>query len=311
MVILLASDDRFVQHCAVTMTSVMENNKDVTFYLFTQGLIESNVTLLNDLVGKYGCKLHICVIDENMTSSFPMPKGAGDHISIATYYRLFVEKVLPVEVHKVIYMDCDIVVRGSLDALWNLDIASYALGAVYQSYTFMDDSDFLRLGIPKERGYFNAGVLLMNLDYWRIHNVTDRLFSFIKNDYRRIKQHDQDVLNVTLYNEVTPISYTWNYLPQFFLEKKGLTFPDFVDYTEQIDPIVIHYVSVPKPWDWGCYNPYTKEYFKYLDKTPFKGWRPKFEFKKFMKQRGRLLISQFISMIDVLHIRKLVRKILK
>ena len=311
MVILLASDDRFVQHCAVTMTSVMENNKEVTFYLFTQGLTNDNVKLLEDLVGEYNCKLQVCVIDEKLTSTFPMPKGAGEHISIATYYRLFVEKVLPADIDRVIYMDCDIVVRGSLEAMWHTEIDGYALGVVYQGYEFMHDADFVRLEIPKEKGYFNAGVLLMNLDYWRKHDVTNRLFDFIKYKYQTIKQHDQDTLNATLFNEVNPISYTWNYLPQFFLAKKGLTFPDHVDYSQKIEPVVIHYVSVPKPWDWGCYNPYTKEYYKYLEKTPFATYRPKFELKKYMKQRGFPLIIEYVGMIDVLNIRKLVKKVIQ
>lgn len=311
MIILLASDDRFVQHCAVTITSVMENNRDVTFYLFTQGLTDSNVTLLNDLVGKYNCSLHICTIDDRLTSSFPMPKEGGEHISIATYYRLFVERVLPKEVDRVIYMDCDIVVRGSLEPLWNVVLDGYALGAVYQGMNFLRDCDFERLQIPKERGYFNAGVLLINLDYWRKHDVTRRLFDYIINSFQSIKQHDQDTLNAVLCNEVSPISYTWNYLPQFFLIKKGLIFPAHVNYSKKIEPVVIHYVSVPKPWDWGCYNPYTKEYFKYLDMTPYKGWRPKFVFNKYMKQRGWPSIVQIIGKMDVLNIRKLVKRIAK
>lgn len=311
MIIVLASDDKFVQHCAVTMTSVMENNNDVTFYLFTQGLKEENVTLLNDLVRRYNCKLHICNIDDRIISMFPMPKEGGEHISIATYYRLFVERVLPKGVDRVIYMDCDIVVRGSLEPLWNESLEGFALGVVYQGYEFMHDADFVRLEIPKEKGYFNAGVLLMNLDYWRKHDVTNRLFDFIKYKYQTIKQHDQDTLNATLFNEVTPISYTWNYLPQFFLAKKGLTFPAHVDYSQDIDPIVIHYVSVPKPWDWGCYNPYTNEYYKYLDKTPFSGWRPKFVLKKYIKQRGWPLIVSYIGVIDIFKVRKLIKRAFK
>lgn len=306
MIILLASDNRFVQHCAVTMASVMENNTNVTFYLLTQGLTDSNVMLLKELARKYHCELQVCVIDDKLTSTFPMPKDGGEHISIATYYRLFVEMVLPTEVDRVIYMDCDIVVRGSLESLWNENLDGYALGVVYQGMNFLQDRDFDRLGIPKEKGYFNAGVLLMNLDYWRKYDVTKRLFDFIKYNFKCIKQHDQDTLNSILYNEVKPISYIWNYLPQFFLvEREELTFPAHVDYKKIIEPIVIHYVSVPKPWDWGCYNPYTKEYYKYLKKTPFAAYRPKFVLKKYIKQRGWPLIIHFVIKLDVLKIRRL------
>ena len=307
MNIILSTDDNFVQHCCVAMTSVLENNDDVTFYLFTAGLSPENSALINRIVEERKCILHICKIDDAVTKDFPMPQGAGEHISIATYYRLFAQKVLPSDVDRVIYLDCDIIVRGHLEPLWRVNIDNYALGAVYQGMNFLTQDDFCRLGIPIEKGYFNAGVLLINLDYWRKHQVTERLFDFIKNDYHRIKQHDQDTLNAVLYNEVKPISYTWNYLPQFYLVKKGLSFPTHVDYSEKVDPIVIHYVSVPKPWDYGCSNPYTDEYFKYLDLTPFKGWRPSLKWDKYYVQVLKPKLLNLLLRADFLRLRRVLR----
>lgn len=307
MNIILSTDDNFVQHCCVAMISILENNDDVSFYLFTAGLTQKNYDLITRLVEERKGVLHLCKIDDAVTMDFPMPKGAGEHISIATYYRLFAGIVLPPDVDRVIYLDCDIVVRGSLKSLWQMDINNYALGAVYQGMNFLTAEDFNRLGIPEEKGYFNAGVLLINLDYWRKRQVTERLFDFIKNNYHRIKQHDQDTLNAVLYDEVKPISYTWNYLPQFYLVKKGLSFPVHVDYSEKIDPIVIHYVSVPKPWDYGCSNPYTKEYFKYLDLTPFKGWRPSFKWDKYSKQVLKPALLNLLLKADFLRLRRFLR----
>ena len=308
MNILLSTDDNFVQHCCVTMASVLENNKGVTFYLLTAGLKPENYKLLTNFVEAHNGILQICKVDDNITNRFPMPKEGGEHISIATYYRLFAQKVLPSDADRVIYIDCDIVVRGSLEPLWKIDIDNYALGAVYQGMNSLTKDDFERLGIPKEMGYFNAGVLLINLDYWRKHQVTERLFDYIKNNFHKIKQHDQDTLNAVLYNEVKPVSYAWNYLPQFFLVKKGLTFPARVDYSEKIDPIVIHYVSIPKPWDYGCYNPYTNEYFKYLDHTPFKGWRPPFIWKKYKQQVLIPKMIKILTKIDFLRLRRFLRQ---
>ena len=307
MDIILSTDDNFVQHCCVAMTSVLENNDDVTFYLFTAGLSPENSTLISRLVEDRNGILHICRIDDEIVKDFPMPKGAGEHISIATYYRLFARNVLPSDVERVIYLDCDIVVRGSLEPLWQMDIDNYALGAVYQGMNFLTKEDFKRLGIPEERGYFNAGVLLINLEYWRKNQVTERLFDFIKRQYHRIKQHDQDTLNAVLFNEVFPISYKWNYLPQFYLIRTGLSFPDHVDYSEKLDPVVIHFVSVPKPWEFGCANPYTEEYFKYLDLTPFKGWRPRFEWKKYYKQVLWPNMLNLLLKVDFLRLRRFFR----
>lgn len=306
--IVLASDDNFVQHCMVTMSSVLKNNTDVHFYLFTEGLKERNSSSLNSFVKSKGGQLTICTINSSVIKDFPMPKSGGEHISVATYYRLFVERFLPSEIQRVIYMDCDMVVRGSLSDLWETDLTGKAMGAVYQACSAEAEKDLGRLNIPIDEGYFNAGLLLINLDYWRSHDVTNRLFAFIRMHSNLIKQHDQDVLNAVLYKEVKAISYTWNFLP-LFINKFSRQFPIKADYSITIEyPIVIHYVSVPKPWEYGCSNPYKNEYYKYLKMTPYYEFKPKFVLKKFIKNvlYPRLIVT--INRVDVLKLRKYLYK---
>ena len=292
MNIVLSSDNNYVQHCCTTMTSILFNNKDVRFFLFTEGLTQENEQLIKNQVAELGGKLSICKIDSSHVQKFPMPKTQSSHISIATYYRLFVEMVLPKNLDRVIYMDCDIIVRESLDDLYGLDISEKAVAAVYQNNEWaLGNGSFERLNIPQSYGYFNAGVLMINLNYWREHDVTDRLFAFIRDHYDSIRAHDQDTLNAVLYEEVVGISNKWNYLP-IFLEEGSHSFPDSVDYSKPIDPIVIHYVYRPKPWEYFSNHPYTEEYFKYLNMTPFNGWKPKWRVKDFWGYRIKPLMGK-------------------
>lgn len=295
MNIVLASDNNFVQHCCVTMTSILLHNKDVVFYLFTEGLSDKNVILLTNQVERLGGVLNICIMDSAIVSRFPMPRQHATHITVATYYRLFAEYALPRSVDRLIYLDCDIVVRGDLSELYNTDLNGYAVAAVYQHNEWaIDNKTFERLNIPFENGYFNAGVLLINLDYWRENNVTNRLLVFIKENYDRIRAHDQDTLNAVLYNETKALDYKWNYLP-IFLNPSYYTFPSKVDYTIKREPIIVHFVNRPKPWEYYSDHPYTCEYFQYLDLTPFKGWRPKWNWSSFEKYRIKPFLRQFIK----------------
>lgn len=285
MNIVLASDNNFVQHCCVTMTSILRHNKDVVFYLFTEGLSEENVNLLTQQVECLSGVLNICIIDSSIVSRFPMPKTQSSHISVATYYRLFAEFVLPQSVDRLIYLDCDIVVRGDLTELYNTNLDGYAIAAVFQHNEWgVANKTFERMEIPVEYGYFNAGVLLINLCYWRNHDVSNRLLNYIRDNYSKIRAHDQDTLNAILYKEVKPLDYIWNYLP-IFLDTSYVTFPLKVDYSEKKEPVVIHYVNRPKPWEYYSDHPYTSEYYYYLDFTPFKGWRPKWNWASFKKYR--------------------------
>lgn len=298
--IVFATDDNFVQHCSVAIASVLANNKGVSFYIFTEGLRLDNENSLKELAKKMGGQLTICPIESDIVSQFPMPSYMSSHISIATYYRLFVERVLPKNIDRVIYMDCDMVVRGSLQPLWNTDMTDKAIGAVYQFNAWaIKNNSFERLSYDAKYGYFNAGMLLINLAYWRENKVTEQLMSFIKENYSQIHSHDQDVLNAVLHRCVKPLSYTWNCLPSFFA-KGGLSFPSFVDYSEDIDsPVVIHYVYKPKPWQYACSHPYKKEYFKYLDMTAYKGWRPKFDWQEYKEYKLKRKVRRFLGRIGV------------
>lgn len=293
MNIVLASDNNFVQHCCVTMTSILRNNKDVVFYLFTEGLTEPNVKLLTQHVAQLGGVLNICIMDSTIVGRFPMPKQSATHITVATYYRLFSEEALPNDIDRLLYLDCDIVVRGDLTDLYNTDIDGCAIGAVYQHNEWAKaNKTFERLEIPEENGYFNAGVLLINLDYWRKNRVTERLFNYIRDHYDRIRAHDQDTLNAVLYKETKALDCKWNYLP-IFLNPVNCTFPSKVDCSKKVDPVIVHFVNRPKPWEYYSDHPYTFEYYDNLDLTPFNGWRPKWSWEAFEKYKLRPFIRKF------------------
>ena len=192
------------------------------------------------------------------------------------------------------------VVRGSLMPLLDTDMTGKALAAVYQNNEWaVKNQSFERLGYDFEQGYFNAGFLLINLEYWREHKVTDKLMAFIKDHYSQIHSHDQDVLNAVLHQYVQPLSYTWNCLPSF-LRKTQFTYPNFVDYSAKvINPIVIHYVYKPKPWQHECKHPYKDEYFKYLDMTSYNGWRPLFNWNEYKEFTLKPKVRRFLGNIGI------------
>ena len=196
MVIVCSTDDKFVQHCIIMLTSLVIHNRDVRIYILTEKLDKKNIQLIKDEILPYGVDLHFIQVDSDIIKSLPMPEtDTLKHISYATYYRLLMGKILPKDENKVIYLDCDIIINHSIQELWNTDINKYALGAVIQ---IGDNEDCQRLGISEGKGYFNAGVLLINLDYWRSHNIEERLLEYIATHREKIKFHDQDVLNASI-----------------------------------------------------------------------------------------------------------------
>ena len=173
-----------------------------------------------------------------------------------------------------LYLDGDIIVRHSLLPLWNTDLKDYAVGAV-PDYLDGDIEQYHRLNYPPELGYFNAGVLLINMDYWREHDVVRNFMHIIQEYGERLLFGDQDILNVVFsnYKVILPVKYN---LASGFLEKSPKY--DFKKYENEIeealkDPVIVHYIWPDKPWKFSRQpkHPFSSTFFKYQRQTKWKG----------------------------------------
>lgn len=278
MHILLSTDKNYIMPSAVMMKSVSVNNAsdNITFHV----LIDSGVTNLHKqqlqrIVEQH--PNHIVVfhlVEDDLFKDFPQLGKVKKYITQATYYRLFITDFLPENVHKVIYLDGDIIVRHSLSSLWNMDINNYAIGAVVDMAEAKHD--YVRLGYDKCLGYFNAGVLLMNLDYWREHQLKTKFLELIVNEPGKIVLHDQDVLNITLNEQKLNLPMKYNAQSGFFHHRKyselGGRYDEYwPELKEAItDPFIIHYADKIKPWHVEDSHPYGFEFMKYYKQTE---WR--------------------------------------
>ncbi|MBR6875580.1 MAG: glycosyltransferase family 8 protein [Bacteroidales bacterium] len=166
----------------------------------------------------------------------------------AASLRLLLPELLP-ELDRIIYLDCDIIVRQDLVRLWNeTDLANNYLGAVYEAAIEGQAERFRALGCDPAK-YFNSGFLLMNLAQMREENVSEKLLEVCRVPY--LEFPDQDALNQVCQRRVLPLSPLYNSIRTFFIPKYK---PDFVrQYDEKLwhrvqREATIHYTG-GKPWD--------------------------------------------------------------
>lgn len=262
--ILCASDDNYVPWCGIMLTSLFESNPGECFgvYFLTAGLTPENTSALQKLEEKYPVKLSFVHVDESMLESCSIREGS--YFSLATYYRLLAPRVLPPDVEKVIYLDCDIVVNGPVRPLWESDIEAKAFGAIMDESFYQDDF-YRRLQYPKEEGYVNAGVLLINLKYWREKAGMERCMSFLLRNQEVLTFYDQDVLNKVFFAEKEILNLTYNFQNGFLLwwqygYYQGEMKKEIDAYT--MNPVIIHFDGSSKPWHKDCHHPYAS-FFRY------------------------------------------------
>ena len=118
-----------------------------------------------------------------------------DRGSLSQYARLFVSSDLPANLERVLYLDCDIIIRKSIKELWNLDLQGNVIGALMDAF-----SKHYRANVDLQENdvMFNSGVMLIDLKKWKAEHIEDKLLKFIKIKNGKIQQGDQGALNAVL-----------------------------------------------------------------------------------------------------------------
>lgn len=304
--IVYSTDDNYAQHCCVSMASIILNSDENSYFNFIildGGITDKNKDKILQLKNIKNCDIIFYDMAEFDFSSYK----AREYISEATYYRLLLPKLLPNNINKIIYLDCDIIVETNMKKVWNIDIEDYSVLAA-------DDecgvSQCRRLALPIKNRYFNAGVLVLNLKKLRQFDFYHECIKSYKNNEDIITLQDQDILNIVLNKKCKFIDLNWNTNSRIYLGNnlKGYNIPLFeCSYSKEdannakYNPYIIHYTDVVKPWDIYCNHPLKNEYFEYLKFTKFKYFKVKYIFNKyiFFYKRTRKFIKLRIFYINI------------
>lgn len=274
--ILCATDDAYVPYLGVMLTSLFLSNsgRKIHVFLLTDGLREENARQIQSL-SERDKVITIITVDKERFSHCPV--RPGDHISLATYYRLMVAELLPSEIEKILYLDCDIIVCNDLGSLWEMDLAESPLAACLDETYHIQSS---RLNLPSNALYINAGVLLLNLSLWRKRNLSPLCLEYISKNSEILRLHDQDTLNCLFSQQVVPLH------PRFNLQTGFLLKPFFEkvypkDLRKQIweaiaSPVILHFTGAFKPWfSLHPSHPFGDFFWKYQRLSHFSNVHPK------------------------------------
>jgi len=271
--LLLSTDAAYLQHVAVCLTSLLVNNPGLFFNIViarraTEKLDEQK--LRRSLARFPNHSLLFRVFTAPAGRVLPLNPRAS--YTVDTWTRLWVEEFFPADVDRVLYLDCDIVVVGDVSPLWNTDLGGALLGTVDIPGA---DRGVTHLGMRAEDGYFNAGVLLIDLKQWRETRALDTVLGYVDAYPERMTRDvDQEALNACFHDRKKRLEYKWNVVWSFFRQSLALPLPQ-----QEIEAIcrearIIHFNTHPKPWSYFCHHPRRGEYEKYLQMTEWRDFVP-------------------------------------
>ena len=283
MNLIWSTSDIYSEITATSIASVLENSQDadeINVYVIDMGITQMHKSWIEELVSSYGRTLI-------WLEKLNIEKLTGTHIDvgrwhISTFSRLFLSHILPEDVRKIIYIDCDMIIRRSLASLWQMDMedtwvmsADDCRGAMYRD----------NIGIQRTSIYTNNGIMVIDLDAWRKNNVETLFIDFIKKYNGDITYMDQGVLNGVFQPlhkvKLLPISFNaqtacydlgYNGLEACRKPVWAYSRNEFEEGIE--DPTVVHFttcfMSGTRPWFKNDHHPYRDEFLKYRNLT---GWK--------------------------------------
>lgn len=190
------------------------------------------------------------------------------HFSRPILFRLALEKRAPADCRRVLYLDADMIVLGDVRQLWATDLAGSPMGAVIEAEGHQGPfAERHGLHLSKA-GYFNSGVLLIDLDKVRAEKLFTAAMDFLRRQEKAPLYADQDALNFVMWDRWRPLPPSWNALASMVLPGTARTMPEALRYDTRL-PHVVHFSGSHKPWAKGEYHPWSWLYWDNLARTPF------------------------------------------
>lgn len=237
MHIVTASDNNYVCGVLVLLSSASRHNPEANFTVIATNWSSNSIDLLESLTQRLNIRVDLLKISEDRLASFPITRP---HLSSSTYARLFIPDILP-DQDRVIYMDCDMIVTGSLSEAWDCDLTSKVLAAVRCPTPTSAYADAIKIPIRK---YFNAGFLVLNLSLWRSENIAKICLDAISAPECPYLSQDESALNDVARDRVLYLPPGFNCYSNNTLYQPSLKQANLIR--------VIHFVTSPKPWNGKC-----------------------------------------------------------
>ena len=244
--ILVTLNEVYIPHLNTLLYSVLSSDPDIYLrvYLLHTSVRDQSLIKTRQILDSMGGEL-ICInADELTLDGAPTTERFPKEI----YYRIFVAKFLPEDIDKVLYLDPDIIVKGSLKKLYSMDISDHYFAAASHNGAFMRAINGRRLKMKKSAPYINSGVMLINLKKLRREQVYSEVFSFIEDNKKRLILPDQDIISALYGDKILELDpYIYNMTERQFVYSKLVGKGIDMEWIEN-NTVIIHYCGKNKPW---------------------------------------------------------------
>ncbi len=264
MNLLFSINDKFVAQLATVLLSIKLNTKQQEFnvYVLQKEKLQRTAEL-ERICNRFNMNYHPVTVNDDLFSKAPVT----DRYPTTIYYRLLAHELLPASLHKVLYLDADVLCVNDLTSLYNIPLDDYLYAsAIHTNLTNTTDViNKIRLQNFDADGYYNSGVLLMNLDNIRKKVQAKDIFAYIRS--HTLLLPDQDVLNALYGRDIKSVpDQLYNFDTRKGTIYETISFGEWTTDWVLKNTVILHYCGHDKPWltdkNTGRYTALYKNYFQ-------------------------------------------------
>lgn len=260
------------QFCSLLESIICNSISKISFHLiyhngedYIKSKIEKRIYKSNNIVNFYE-------IDDSILDNIRV-----DSWGKSTYYKLFFPEIVNDNIDRILYIDTDTTVLKDLSSLFNIDLQGNSLAAVFDKYVIKQE-----LIEVYEGEYFNAGVLLIDVQKWKSIKAFQKCIEIVKTNPEKILFVDQCCLNYVFRNKWYKLDFhnnlTLNYIDLFDSQK---------NLNKLINNTTIVHYTLKRPWVAYNMHPFEKKYVEYGQKSEINNFK-------------HILVKEYLSNKDII-----------
>lgn len=266
---IYSTSNEYAPYCMTSMSSLLKNNSDldnVKFYVLSNDIEEAMKKNMRAVADKFRAEVEF--IDCMLTISEIFRGGAQLNFNVSSFLRIFIPQLLPRDVEKALFIDSDTYINYGIKELYDTDITEYLCGMSYNQPIY--EEMLKEASLNKDEEYFNAGVILINLEKWRERNIQNEILNYYYKQGGNFPTDDQSVINAIVGKETKVLSYKYNsMIGNFYWSYKKFCKINTIigrktseEYLEaKKTPVIVHFNGPGvRPWEKFCAHPYAKKY---------------------------------------------------
>lgn len=261
--ICLCADNNVVEYMSALIVSILRNSsqdEEFIFHIITSCISEENKNYLNELknIKNFQLKYYNPIHREKFERWYS--EKTPQKWPVEVFFKLDIPFILK-DLDKVLYLDCDMIAVNNFKELFDINMDNYTAAAAKDK--LISNSHLKKIKLNKSNGYFNSGLLLINIKNFNTLFPNDTFLEKIDkylNNIKIVEYPEQDIINIIFNNKIKPIDSKYNCVSAIVKKDK-----------EVQDTIIAHYTLL-KPLYKNAYPQKNKLYYafwKYFIETPY------------------------------------------